>query len=180
MVYFISDGIYTKIGKSKTPLTRIKDLQTSNANKLFFTHLFDVQDKYEKTLHKLFKNFKTESNNEWFNLKDVNIEHILKGNLFSIPQFLDIKLATFKASQFNTKELKVFKQNQKVLSLETYEKSKVKKIIEDVKDCLKNKKKTRISYYKYIVDYGFTKEQISFFIKSAQLNKLVAKHNNNI
>ena len=80
MVYFISDGIYTKIGKSKNPLNRIKDLQTSNANKLFFTHLFDVKDKYEKVLHKLFKEVKTNSNNEWFDLREVNIESIIVGS----------------------------------------------------------------------------------------------------
>lgn len=180
MVYFVSDGTYTKIGKSKTPLTRIKDLQTSNANKLFFTHLFDVKDKYEQTLHKLFKEYKTESNNEWFDLRDVDISKILIGNLFKIPQFLDIKLSEFKASQFNIKAKEVFKQNQNTPDTNNCNKSKVKLLLQDIQNCLKNKKNTRISYHKYIIDYGFTKEQISFFVKSARLNKLVAKHNNNI
>jgi hypothetical protein len=180
MVYFVSDGIYTKIGKSKTPLNRIKELQTSNANKLFFTHLFDVKDKYEKTLHKLFKEYKTDSNNEWFDLRNVNIENILIGNLFKIPQFIDIKLAEFKALQFNSKVNKTFKQNQNIPNTDSCDKSKIKLLLDDIKHCLKNKKNTRISYHKYIVDYGFTKEQISFFVKSARLNKLVAKHNNNI
>jgi hypothetical protein len=180
MVYFISDGIYTKIGKSKTPLNRIKELQTSNANKLFFTHVFDVKDKYEKTLHKLFKECKTDSNNEWFDLRNINIENTITGNLFKIPQFVDIKLAEFKASQFNLKSNETFKQNQSVPNVDNCNKSKIKLLLNDIKYCLKNKKNTRISYHKYIVDYGFTKEQISFFVKSAQLNKLVAKHNNNI
>lgn len=180
MVYFISDGTYTKIGKSKTPLNRIKDLQTSNANKLYFTHLFDVKDKYEKTLHKLFKDFKTNSNNEWFDLRDINIENILIGNLFSIPQFVDIKLAEFKASQFNNKSNHDFKQNQLIPNTDNCNKSKIKLLLDDIRYCLKNKKDRRISYHKYIVDYGFTKDQISFFVKSARLNKLVAKHNNNI
>lgn len=180
MVYFVSDGTYTKIGKSKTPLTRIKDLQTSNANKLFFTHLFDVKDKYEQTLHKLFKEYKTESNNEWFDLRDVDISKILIGNLFKIPQFLDIKLSEFKASQFNMKSKEVFKQNQNTPNTNNCNKNKIKLLLEDIQNCLKNKKNIRISYHKYMVDYGFTKEQISFFVKSARLNKLVAKHNNNI
>jgi hypothetical protein len=167
MVYFVSDGIYTKIGKSKTPLNRIKELQTSNANKLFFTHLFDVE-------------YKTDSNNEWFDLRNVNIENILIGNLFKIPQFIDIKLAEFKALQFNSKVNKTFKQNQNIPNTDSCDKSKIKLLLDDIKHCLKNKKNTRISYHKYIVDYGFTKEQISFFVKSARLNKLVAKHNNNI
>lgn len=180
MVYFISDGTYTKIGKSKTPLTRIKDLQTSNANKLFFTHLFDVKDKYEKVLHKLFKEFKTNSNNEWFDLREINLESVIGGSLRNIPQFADIKLAEFKASQFNSKLDQIFKQNQSIPNIVDCNKSKIKLLLDDIKYCLKNKKNTRISYYKYIVDYGFTKEQVSFFVKSARLNKLVAKHNNNI
>ena len=180
MVYFISDGIYTKIGKSKNPLNRIKELQTSNANKLFFTHLFDVKDKYEKVLHKLFKEVKTNSNNEWFDLREVNIESIIVGSLRNIPQFVDIKLAEFKASQFNNKPNERFKQNQLQPDVSNCNKSKIKLILDDIQYCLKNKKNKRISYHKYIVDYGFTKEQISFFVKSARLNKLVAKHNNNI
>lgn len=178
MVYFISDGTYTKIGKSKNPLNRIKDLQTSNPNKLSFSYLFDVKDKYEQVLHKLFKQFKTNSNNEWFDLREVNIESIILGSLKNIPQFLDIKLAEFKASKLNTNYN--FKQNQIIVNVEDCNKSKIKLILNDVEDCLKNKKDRRISYHKYIVDYGFTKEQISFFIKSARLNKLVMNHNNKI
>lgn len=180
MVYFISDGTYTKIGKSKTPLNRIKDLQTSNANKLFFTHLFDVKDKYEQTLHKLFKEYKTNSNNEWFDLRNINIENIIIGSLKSIPQFVDIKFAEFKASQFNTKQNQIFKQNQTIPNTEKCNESDIKKLLNDIKNHLETKKKIRISYHKYIIDYGFTKDQISFFVRSAKLNKLVAKHNNNI
>jgi hypothetical protein len=180
MVYFISDGTYTKIGKSKNPYSRIKDLQTSNANKLYFSHLFDVKDKYEQVLHKLFKQFKTNSNNEWFHLKDINIELILNSSLKNIPQFVDIKLAEFKASQLNDKRNKDFRQNQIIPNIQDCNKSKIKLILSDVEDCLKNKKDRRISYHKYIVDYGFTKEQVSFFIKSARLNKLVMNHNNKI
>ncbi len=180
MVYFISDGTYTKIGKSKNPYSRIKDLQTSNANKLFFTHLFDVKDKYEQVLHKLFKQFKTNSNNEWFDLRNINIENIIIGSLRSIPQFVDIKFAEFKASQFNIKLNQVFEQNQNTPNIEKCNESDIKKLLNDIKTHLETKKKIRISYHKYIVDYGFSKEQISFFVKSAKLNKLVAKHNNNI
>lgn len=180
MVYFISDGTYTKIGKSKNPYSRIKDLQTSNPNKLFFTHLFDVKDKYEKVLHKLFKEFKTNSNNEWFDLRNVNIESVIVGSLKNIPQFVDIKFAEFKASQFNIKQNEVFRQNQNIPDVEKCNESNIKKLLNEVKNHLETKKKIRISYHKYIVDYGFTKEQISFFIKSARLNKLVMNHNNKI
>jgi hypothetical protein len=180
MVYFISDGTYTKIGKSKNPYNRIKELQTSNPNKLSFTHLFDVKDKYEKVLHKLFKEVKTNSNNEWFDLRNINIESIIIGSLRNIPQFIDIKLAEFKAIQLNSKSNQEFRQNKSIPNTENCNKSKVKLILEDIEYCLKNKKDKRISYHKYIVDYGFTKDQVSFFVKSARLNKLVAKHNNNI
>ena len=43
MVYFISDGTYTKIGKSNNPVKRIKSLQTSNANELKFIYIFDCK-----------------------------------------------------------------------------------------------------------------------------------------
>ena len=134
----------------------------------------------KKVLHKLFKEVKTNSNNEWFDLREINIECVIKGSLNSIPQFVDIKLAEFKASQFNNKPNERFKQNQSEPDISDCNKSKIKLLLEDIQNCLKNKKNTRISYHKYIVDYGFTKDQISFFVKSARLNKLVAKHNNNI
>ena len=179
MVYFISDGTYTKIGKSKNPLNRIKDLQTSNAKLLSFTHLFDVKDKYETVLHNLFKSYKSESNNEWFNLNEVDINSIILGSLKNIPKFADVSLATFKATQLNSIMSKSKVKLDSNISLNVNN-DNIKLLIEDIKFCLSNKKTTRISYHKYITLYNFTKEQISFFVKSARLNKLVANHNNKI
>ena len=99
MVYFISDGTYTKIGKSKNPLSRIRGLQTSNGNTLKFVCIFDCKDSWEKKLHKRFNQFKTNSSNEWFDLRNSNYE----STLTSIDDVIikDLSLAKFKANQLN-------------------------------------------------------------------------------
>lgn len=174
MVYFVSNGEHIKIGKSRKPLNRIKELQTSNSNILKFIYLFDVKDKYEKTLHKLFKDFKTESNNEWFDLKGVDIEQIIKGSLRNIPQFLDFKQAEFKASQFNNTLNKSFEPKTNV------NKTDVRLMLDEIRAHLVNKPNVRISYQPYILKYKFTKEEIAYFVKSAKLGKLIFKHNEKI
>lgn len=67
-----------KIGRSKDPNKRLLQLQTSNASILEIIHIFP--SKYvtllESKLHRMFKN--TDSNNEWFNLEQHEIENFLK------------------------------------------------------------------------------------------------------
>jgi len=173
MIYLITDGTYTKIGKSKNPYSRINELQTSNANKLTFQYIFNVKDKVEKHLHNIFKEYKTESNNEWFDLRDVDIFKKIKQ--LSNAILLDECKARFEADKLNNLKCR----NKNIVVVKIIEKnSNTKQLLIDVEHHLENKKNTRISYEPYIKKYGLTKEQISFYIKSARLSKKVFEHNN--
>ena len=181
MLYFISDGTNTKIGITKNPLKRIKGLQTSNPNKLYFEYIFFIKDKYEKIIHNLLKDYKTSSDNEWFNLKEVDTFKILKQ--LSLPELKDLKLAEHKALNFNNllNGMIKAKQQYKEKPINKEEnKSKIKQLLDDVKNHLETKKNIRISYNIYIDKYGFTKDEISYYIKSAKLSKLIFIHNNSI
>lgn len=69
--YLMFDGLYYKIGKSKNPEKRLKQIQTSNPLAL----LLEYSDKVdEKNLHKLYSNYRIK--NEWFNLNDKQVEEI--------------------------------------------------------------------------------------------------------
>lgn len=63
--------------------------------------------------------------------------------------------------------------------LKVKEKSKIKLLLQDIKEDL-NKSKKRISYQPYINKYGFTKNEIAFYIKGAKLSKKVYNHNQRI
>lgn len=70
-VYFIKSGDYVKIGKSQNPSARIAQLQTAHFNLLKLIHkiptYYDEKALIaEKALHKYFRNYLTESKNEWF------------------------------------------------------------------------------------------------------------------
>ena len=191
MIYFITDGVYTKIGKSKTPLKRIQGLQTSNPTTLKFQYVFDVKDIYEKKLHDIFKDFKTTSNNEWFDLKEVSIKQYL--HLVKHPSFIDLSLALFKANQFNNElfrgsehtseaRTKIFKENYniKTKKQKDFLKEKRLNLIKDIENHLQHNKTKRISYDPYVTKYGFTKAEISYYLKGARLSKLVFLHNESV
>jgi len=103
MVYFISDGTYTKIGKSNNPHSRIKDLQTSNPNELKFVYIFDCKDYWEKKLHTLLKHYNCKAKNEWFDLRMCNLEEHIK--ILNCATLQDLNLAKFKAIQLNNQLL---------------------------------------------------------------------------
>lgn len=69
MIYLISnEKKQIKIGSSKSPQKRLKQLQTGNASKLKLEAFYDVPDYYEKRLHYLLRQFRCRHNNEWFNI----------------------------------------------------------------------------------------------------------------
>lgn len=73
MVYFIisEDKKHVKIGCSKDPLLRLKDLQTGNPYKLhiLFTCYGDFQ--VEAGFHSVFSKYRVRGNtSEWFKVKD--------------------------------------------------------------------------------------------------------------
>lgn len=188
MVYFISDGTYTKIGKSKTPLKRIKALQTSNGNELRFVYLFDCKDTWEKKLHNLLKQYRTGSSNEWFDLRNVNHETSIKslGNIV----FNDISLAKFRANQLNNEFYKgdvhtgIARSNKinNLYGAKNKDKHRTLRLelIEEIKLHLSTLKNKIISYDYYIKKYGFTKNEISFFMKGCKLSKSIFEHNQKV
>lgn len=67
-----SEGLY-KIGKSKNPQNRVKQIRTGNPN----VKLVDFSDKVtEKELHALYKNHRIKG--EWFRLDEKQVNSILK------------------------------------------------------------------------------------------------------
>jgi hypothetical protein len=100
MIYFITDGALTKVGKSKNPLSRGRALQTSNGKELEFLYCFDINDSYEKTIQRYLYEHLTNSTNEWFDLRGINLEKFL------ISLELDIKNGKQVAKEINSKFLK--------------------------------------------------------------------------
>jgi hypothetical protein len=70
-LYFIQSDVtgMIKIGRSKNPLKRLKQLQTGNANKLKLIAFFEGLGWREKLLHESLKDWSKEG--EWFDPKCV-------------------------------------------------------------------------------------------------------------
>lgn len=84
MVYFIADTTnnVVKIGYSKSPKNRLKQLQTSNSNVLVLLGFMDGNKEEEIHLHKLFS--KHQLQGEWFSLNNEDIlDYININNLIN-------------------------------------------------------------------------------------------------
>ena len=82
MVYFITDGNYIKIGYTKNnSKKRLKQLQTSNANRLFLLGYIEGDKTVEKELHNKFSSSIVRQNGEWFFPTEDLIDYINKNNL---------------------------------------------------------------------------------------------------
>lgn len=78
MLYIISNHKgQVKIGISKHPEKRLKQLQTGNPHPLKLEGVFHVEDYYEKRLHYLLRNFKARHKGEWFNISVKNMFELL-------------------------------------------------------------------------------------------------------
>ena len=64
MIYLISTNTHIKLGFSKNPKRRLKQLQTANAEKLMLLKVFPGDKKVEKELHDLLDEYRMEG--EWF------------------------------------------------------------------------------------------------------------------
>lgn len=73
-LYFITDGVWTKIGRSCNVDERLKQLQTSNPLTLKVLRIFEGKGKYEKLVH--LKADLNEHRGEWFKL--TNHEDVYK------------------------------------------------------------------------------------------------------
>lgn len=188
MVYFISDGTYTKIGKSNNPHSRIKDLQTSNPNELKFVYIFDCKDYWEKKLHILLKHYNCKAKNEWFDLRMCNLEEHIK--ILNCATLQDLNLAKFKATQLNNQFYKgdVHTGESRKNKIDNLYGAKNKdkhrklrlQLIDEIKLHLSKLKNKIISYDYYVKKYGFTKNEISFFMKGCKLSKAIYEHNQKV
>lgn len=75
-VYFITDGIYTKIGIADHLKNRLAGIKTANPREINILCVILCKDKeemryYENLLHKRFKKDKVRG--EWFSITDYNI-----------------------------------------------------------------------------------------------------------
>lgn len=81
MIYFITDGTYTKVGYTSSTfdgryIKRIKQLQTANPNKLELLGVIANGDiKMEKKIHKKLKDRHVRG--EWFDLNGYNLDKVL-------------------------------------------------------------------------------------------------------
>lgn len=73
-IYFISNGESVKIGFSKDPEKRLKNLQTANPVELKLLYFEKGNSNIESRLHKLFS--KDRIQGEWFNFSDEILEFI--------------------------------------------------------------------------------------------------------
>lgn len=81
MIYFITDTKNIKIGYTKNSIQkRLKQLQTSCADKLYELGWMDGEIEEEKFLHKKFSNSRIRYNGEWFKPTDDLIDYINENN----------------------------------------------------------------------------------------------------
>ena len=83
MIYIISNGNEIKIGKSKHPKKRLKQLQTGCAKNLQLLKIYDVPDYYEKRIHHILRNFRFRFKSEWFYCHDLNFLLITIDNILN-------------------------------------------------------------------------------------------------
>jgi hypothetical protein len=76
MIYFISNGTYTKIGKADNPEKRIKELQTGCPETLEIKLVIDGDEEKEKMLHKALNKYRIRG--EWFKIDFEYNENIIK------------------------------------------------------------------------------------------------------
>lgn len=77
-----NDKGYIKVGVSKNPERRVKQLQTGNEHKLtlLFTEEFECDRKHllhiEKAVHKALRGMSTKCNGEWFYIDEYKMDSI--------------------------------------------------------------------------------------------------------
>lgn len=70
-IYVITNGVgQVKIGITKSPKTRLKQLQTGCATELKLRMLIQGDRVMERRVHKLLTPFRTRRKGEWFNLSE--------------------------------------------------------------------------------------------------------------
>lgn len=96
MIYFISDGEFTKIGVTKSIESRLRDIQCGNPRDLEVKALVKGSFNLERKLHKYFK--KSRIRGEWYKISNESIEGVIKDwNLIQLEDF----------TPYNNKKIKV-------------------------------------------------------------------------
>lgn len=68
MIYLISAENRIKVGWSKNPQHRLRQLQTANSERLRLIKVYDVPKQKERFLHRQLFPFRERANGEWFGL----------------------------------------------------------------------------------------------------------------
>lgn len=76
MIYAISDGEKIKIGYSKHPEKRLKQLQTAHPAPLKLIQTWQGDKILEKAIHHRLFSFRSRLNGEWFNLNHSHLSVI--------------------------------------------------------------------------------------------------------
>lgn len=126
MVYFITDGYYTKIGKANNPDSRLLELQTGNAKKLSIKLKINGGNEIESKLHKLFNRRRVSG--EWFILDFEYDEN-------SITDFLSFDFLEEKKYVYPTLQMKVDKSKNDVLdSIIKLNKNNIENTVSNISD----------------------------------------------
>lgn len=184
MVYFISDGEYTKIGYAKDVKKRLQQLQTANGRTLRVLYIVPGGKPLEKKFHKVLDEYRTGSKNEWFDVSNIDIIQAIKGSNLN-----DIQHYRHKANMVNNrvkggrdsfqraKDFSEIKSAKKKRKAKRSHKSNVRNMLNELKHHLENYPDKMVSYRPYIKKYNMTKAEISFYVRGAKLSKSVFDHN---
>lgn len=172
MVYLIKSGKYLKIGYTQNVETRMKVYNTYNPD---FT-LIDViegDEKLEKLLHKLFKDFKLDNRTEWFHADQfiINAWNSLKENNF-IQLDLEQTISGKINIDYESKYIEIFKKYE-------YLKDSYKKGT-SLRDQILNELKKTISELKrlYTLENNYNKLLQEFEHLKSQISKIHTEYTN--
>jgi len=119
--YLMFDGLYYKIGKSKNPQKRLKEMNTGNPNcKLLCFGIGYSEDK----MHQIFRNFRT--GGEWFKLRFKEAE-LAKRMILDIPIQGDL----LRIAQIKKDGVVVKQENDYKIPLGKYKGTPIKDMISD-------------------------------------------------
>ena len=77
MIYLISDKTKVKIGWSKNPQIRLKQLQTGNSLELRLVKVYDAPKVKERLIHRMLMIRRSRCQGEWFNLTETQAVELL-------------------------------------------------------------------------------------------------------
>jgi hypothetical protein len=117
MIYFISNGTYTKIGKANNPEKRIKELQTGCPEDLELKLIIEGNEEKERKIHKVLEKYRIRG--EWFYIDfdydEYLINFLLEQDNNEEDDSISIKGSSVLSNKYNWEIL-----NKKLTSLEFF------------------------------------------------------------